>query len=80
MPVVIAGTGDQEAYLRSIAPNNVVFTGKYSDDDRAALLSLARGFVFPSDRRSEAFGISLLEAARASVPMISCEIEQGQLM
>ena len=28
LPVVIAGTGDQEAYLRSIAPNNVVFTGK----------------------------------------------------
>jgi len=77
LPVVIAGTGDQEKSLKAQAPDNVVFTGHYSDDDRAALLFLARGFVFPSHQRSEAFGISLLEAARASVPMISCEIGTG---
>lgn len=77
MPVVIAGIGDQEKSLKDQAPENVVFTGYYSDDDRAALLSLARGFVFPSHQRSEAFGISLLEASRACVPMISCEIGTG---
>jgi glycosyltransferase involved in cell wall biosynthesis len=77
LPVVIAGTGDQEETLKALAPDNVIFTGHYSDDDRAALLYLARGFVFPSHERSEAFGISLLEAARASVPMICCEIGTG---
>lgn len=77
LPVVIGGSGDQERSLRSKAPSNVRFIGHYSDDDRAALLSLARAFVFPSHRRSEAFGISLLEAARAGLPMISCEIGTG---
>lgn len=77
LPVVIAGTGDQEKELKGSAPDNVIFTGHYSDEDRAALLLLARGFVFPSHQRSEAFGISLLEAARASVPMICCEIGTG---
>lgn len=77
LPVIIAGTGDQENELKASAPDNVTFTGHYSDEDRAALLSLARGFVFPSNQRSEAFGISLLEAARASVPMICSEIGTG---
>lgn len=77
LPVVIAGTGNEEEKLKASAPDNVSFTGHYSDDDRAALLSLAGGFVFPSNQRSEAFGISLLEAARAGVPMISCEIGTG---
>ena len=75
--IVIAGTGDQKKVLENRAPNNVIFTGHYSDDDRAALLYLARGFVFPSHLRSEAFGVSLLEAARAHVPLISCEIGTG---
>jgi rhamnosyl/mannosyltransferase len=33
--------------------------------------------VFPSHLRSEAFGVALLEAARAGKPMISCEIGTG---
>jgi O-antigen biosynthesis rhamnosyltransferase len=42
-----------------------------------ALLSLCQGFVFPSHLRSEAFGLSLVEAAMAGKPMISCEIGTG---
>ena len=41
------------------------------------LLALCRAFVFPSHLRSEAFGVALLEAARAGRPMISCEIGSG---
>jgi glycosyltransferase involved in cell wall biosynthesis len=33
--------------------------------------------VFPSHLRSEAFGVSLLEAAMCGLPMISCEIGTG---
>ena len=33
--------------------------------------------VFPSHLRSEAFGITLLEGARAAKPLISCEIGTG---
>ena len=41
------------------------------------LLHLSRGFVFPSHLRSEAFGMSLVEAAMCGKPMVSCEIGTG---
>ena len=46
-------------------------------EDKIALLHLCYGFIFPSHLRSEAFGISLLEAATVGRPMISCEIGTG---
>ncbi|TCD11312.1 glycosyltransferase [Oricola cellulosilytica] len=72
IPVVVAGQG-----AAPDAPDNVKYVGAVSDDDREALLSLCRAFVFPSHLRSEAFGVALLEAARAGKPMISCEIGTG---
>ena len=41
------------------------------------MLNLCYAFVFPSHLRSEAFGISLLEAAMYGKPLISCEIGTG---
>ena len=41
------------------------------------MLNLCTGFIFPSNLRSEAFGIALLEAALFGKPMISCEIGTG---
>ena len=51
--------------------------GAVSDADKEALLALSLCFIFPSHLRSEAFGIALLEAARAGKPMITCEIGTG---
>ena len=75
LPLVVAGSGSVEP--RWIGLGNVRFLGEVSDDDKEALLRLCRAFVFPSHLRSEAFGIALLEAARAGKPMISCEIGTG---
>jgi rhamnosyl/mannosyltransferase len=79
--VVIAGTGPEAAHLQSFAAeeglSNVHFTGAVSDADKMALLELARAFVFPSHLRSEAFGMSLLEAAMCARPMVCCEIGTG---
>jgi O-antigen biosynthesis rhamnosyltransferase len=75
LPVVIAGEADD--LQRAQLPDNVVAVGKITDEDKEALLDLCRGFVFPSHLRSEAFGVALLEAARAGKPMISCEIGTG---
>ncbi len=77
LPVVIAGTGELDAQLRRTAPRNVTLLGEVSEDDKTTLLMLCAAFVFPSHLRSEAFGVSLLEAARAGKPMISCEIGTG---
>lgn len=79
--VVIAGTGPEAARLEQQAVreglHNVSFLGEVSDEDKVCLLQLSRGFVFPSHLRSEAFGMSLVEAAMCARPMVSCEIGTG---
>lgn len=81
LPVVIVGHGHLEQTLRaqasSLGADSVRFVGGVDDLDKVALLKLCEGFVFPSHLRSEAFGISLLEAAMYGKPMISCEIGSG---
>ena len=77
LPVVVAGQGGLAEELKRTRPDNLILLGRVSDEDKAALLALCGVFVFPSQLRSEAFGVSLLEAAQASKPMISCEIGTG---
>lgn len=81
MPVVIVGAGPVEAELKEqvlrLGLKNVTFLGALPEVDKIALLQLCYGFVFPSHLRSEAFGISLLEAAMHGKPMVSCEIGTG---
>lgn len=81
MPVVILGDGPVEAELKAQAKrlglNHVHFLGALPEADKVALLTLCHALVFPSHLRSEAFGITLLEAAMFGKPMISCEIGTG---
>lgn len=81
LPVVIVGSGKIEAELheqaRQLGLDNVIFTGLLPEEDKIALLALCYAFVFPSHLPSEAFGISLLEAAMFSKPLISCDIGTG---
>ncbi|MBN9034383.1 glycosyltransferase family 4 protein [uncultured Rhizobium sp.] len=81
LPVVIIGGGGLEEELKSRAEteglSQVHLLGALPDADKTALLSLCRALVFPSHLRSEAFGLSLVEAAMAGKPMISCEIGTG---
>jgi len=80
-PIVIVGRGPLESELKQqalqLGLENVHFLGALPDDDKFALLSLCYALVFPSHLRSEAFGISLLEAAMYGKPMVSCEIGTG---
>ncbi len=79
--VAIGGINGIEKELKSQAAslqlNKIDFLGFVNDEDKVALLHLCYGFIFPSHLRSEAFGISLLEAATVGRPMISCEIGTG---
>jgi rhamnosyl/mannosyltransferase len=81
LPVVIVGEGPMETSLRETARqqalDNVFFLGALPDSDKTALLELCLGAVFPSHLRSEAFGLSLVEASMFGKPMISCEIGTG---
>lgn len=80
-PLVILGAGPEEQALKDQAQRlqlrNVTFLGRLEDEDKSCLLHLCYGMVFPSHLRSEAFGISLLEAAMHGKPMVSCEIGTG---
>jgi len=81
LPVIIAGDGPLRGALEERVANlklkNVIFVGHVSDEDKISLLTLCKAFVFPSHLRSEAFGISLLEAQLFSKPIISCEVGSG---
>lgn len=81
IPLVVLGDGLLASELKSEADelglSNVHFLGRLPDTEKVVLLKLCYGFVFPSHLRSEAFGVSLLEAAMFGKPMISCEIGSG---
>lgn len=80
-PLVIIGSGPEEQALKAQAERlslrNVHFLGRLDDEDKACILQLCYALIFPSHLRSEAFGISLLEAAMYGKPLISCEIGTG---
>lgn len=80
-PIVIIGEGPEGEQLCQAVQRNglshVHFLGALPDADKLALYGLCRAVVFPSHLRSEAFGITLLEGARAGKPLICCEIGTG---
>lgn len=79
--IVIAGVGPVEQRLKKMAADlqleNVHFLGFLPEDEKVALLKASYSFVFPSNFRSEAFGVSLLEAAMYGKPLISTDIGTG---
>lgn len=81
LPTVIIGAGPTEYELKvkaeSLGLKNITFLGRVSEEDKVAILDLSYAMVFPSNLRSEAFGISLLEGAMFGKPMISSEIGTG---
>lgn len=81
VPVVIVGEGPEAESLQRLAealPHcDARFLGRVSDEDKASLMRTCYAFVFPSHLRSEAFGMSLVEASMHGRPMISCEIGTG---
>ena len=78
---VIVGSGPLEQKLKSqcryLGLGNVTFTGYLPDPVKVALLNECRAVVAPSYLRAEAFGVSLLEGAMASRPLITAEVGSG---
>ena len=78
---VIAGSGPELKTLKDLAKNlqlkNIIFMGRVSDSEKVSLLRLCCAVVLPSDLRSEAFGVVLLEGAMFKKPLISTELGTG---
>jgi rhamnosyl/mannosyltransferase len=79
--IVIAGAGPCEQAHRMRAKRlglrNVTFVGAVDQLDKDALFRLSTLFVFPSHLRSEAFGLSLVEAAMYGKAMVCSELGTG---
>lgn len=68
LPLVVVGTGRDEAALRAIAGPSVRFEGWVAQDRLRTLLAGCRGFVFPGE---EDFGIAPVEAQASGRPVIA---------
>jgi glycosyltransferase involved in cell wall biosynthesis len=68
----IAGTGEDEANLRSLAGHNprIEFLGRVTDDELAALYANALAVPFVPER--EDYGYVTLEAFKSKKPVITC--------
>jgi glycosyltransferase involved in cell wall biosynthesis len=78
--VVIAGEGPETARCKLLAQElgvNAAFPGALSHDDLVAHLHACDVFVFPSVARSEAFGISILEAHACGKPVVATRLGTG---
>jgi len=79
-PVVIAGDGPERAALEALNRDlgaDARFIGELTDHDLVTHLHAADVFAFPSTHRSEAFGISILEAHAAATPVVATTLGTG---
>lgn len=67
-PLVIVGTGSEEARLKSIAQSNVKFEGQVSEDELDKYYRGALALVFPQE---EDFGLTAIEAQAFGTPVIA---------
>ncbi len=77
--VIVGGGGELlETHRRGVKVANlghrIRFIGEMSADDVAAHLAAADVFCLPSHSRAEAFGMVLLEAMAASLPIVASDI------
>lgn len=68
LPLVVVGRGPEEERLHRIAGRTVRIVGWKSDTALAGLYEGARALVFPAE---EDFGLSMVEAQAAGVPVIA---------
>ena len=68
LPLKIVGTGQDEAYCKSIAEGNIEFHGKLSNNKLLKLYQRARALIFPGE---DDFGITPLEAQACNTPVIA---------
>lgn len=76
--LLIAGGGDLEDTLKERSfelgiSDNVVFTGRFDEEDKIKLYSTFDSFIFPS--LAEGFGIVLIEAMAMGLPTIASDLE-----
>jgi glycosyltransferase involved in cell wall biosynthesis len=80
--LMLTGQGPEEEALKAQVEENglsdrVFFPGPVSDADLPAYFHAADLYVLPAVARSEAFGLSMVEAQASGLPCVSTEIGTG---
>jgi rhamnosyl/mannosyltransferase len=80
--LIVVGVGPMDAAWRRLAAElgvaeRVVFRGAVGFDELVVLYHAATALWFPSDARSEAFGIVQVEAMAAGCPVINAQIPKS---
>jgi len=80
--LLVVGRGPMEAEWRAQAragglEDQVSWLGNLADAERDRVLAASDVFVLPAVARSEAFGLVLLEAMAAGLPLITTELGTG---
>ncbi len=72
--LVLAGIKNEKIFnkLRINVSNDIILTGFIDEEDKAAVYSMARAFIYPS--LYEGFGLPLLEAMSAGTPVITSNV------
>ena len=79
-PIVIAGDGPETDALQQQARDlgvEIAFPGRLSDEEMTAHLHACGVMAFPSVLRSEAFGISIMEAHVCGKPVVATKLGTG---
>ncbi len=79
-PVVLAGDGPERAACMALAEREgvaVAFPGALSHEELVAHLHGCAVFAFPSVARSEAFGVSIMEAHACGKPVVATRLGTG---
>jgi len=75
--LVVAGRGEEKDFIANLPPelaNSVVMLGMVSEADKASLLHSVDVYVAPNTG-GESFGIILLEAMAAGVPIVASDLQ-----
>lgn len=80
--LLVVGSGPLDQEWRALAnglqlDEQVLFLGERPEAEKIALLHAADLFVLPSTNRAEAFGVVLIEAMAAGLPLVSTELGTG---
>jgi rhamnosyl/mannosyltransferase len=79
--LLILGDGPEKNKLQKICHDkkleNVHFLGKLNNQQKVDVLSSCYSLILPSNLRSEAYGLALIEGAMFGKPLISCSINTG---
>lgn len=71
---VLAGPNTEK---QQTSLENIFGLGQVDETDKLSLLYFCDCLILPSNNRAEALGISLIEGAMFSKPLVSCEIASG---